>query len=1685
MEPAGSHGENIPVPKTPGDGRSSSDLKTTPDSWEIPTAAELNAESVAAQTGYRQDGSYGWKRNDEGSHEKREDRGEPEWYGDSWSRWHGWKNAEEAVDPLVANDPWTSNQKKDRQEDRKAKKDRKDRRRQDDQDSLSRQSRSRKSDRHHQRRRRKKDPSSSPSSSSSSSSSSSESDSDRSHHGEHRRSKRFSHRKKPVDHSKNVKIPTFDNQAKHYREFRRAVRRYTKLVGKEGTGLAIQLNLTGEALDVTKHLSARKLRQKHGVQLLLETLDDEYLGLQEDRLDEVAEEFVTCRRIHGEAMSKYIRRLKEARRELEEADDGMFVSEKFFAWMLLRRSGLTPEEKSRVRGATHCSEDPRDLSFALKRLFPTHRQGLMAVQEKRTGHDPNRGRFRQAYVAQPPPEGTSDSEESGWGDEDDSSSVVDGGDQAEASTAEHTDVLAAMDVIRQAERDGHDVYALYRTAKSQQKNKFKNRGFFNKKNDKANRGGPQGQSRADRQKEIEDAKATSTCRACGQVGHWKDDPICPKYQGKSNGKSTNAANMVSLSQLPLIENLEVFHSSNKYKCKEALGIVDSGCQKTVMGLFSFMVWEEKLKQTGVLPNGAVRQDSDEVFQFGNNGQLKSLFSVDLPVTVFGKIATLRVCIVAGHTPLLLSRKTLGKLGLSINFEENLISSKKLGIDQRPMLEEAGHLVIDFMEDHLIRSCHDYKESAAVGTLVAGLKVGNLLGKKRAPHTHSNVHPPTSEDQWLVIGKHVFRLHIKPRLSLFHPRSVSDCPVALDELDSTRHTWLQSEGTPQTISDKWSEASRCHDVEWTGCTHFRLKEEHSDSDDRSQSPSDFFGPVLSSGLMPLPPMSQKSGTLDSISHAATVGDSLAFGPAPISDSDPKGVDLQNDYWDWSIKDMVRRCHIKSREALWQEKPDLDSVAPFAIHVRDTNLLDEQPHPGKVHVQMYRWDTHSLPVLSESWKGETWFWSSHLSKRDIFRNILKHSFCSIPPRLLRLAWKSQPSPDHVHLQVCDVLAHREQSTASAPKDTWHSSTQGRSGQGFDQQGGDEDFRAGTEDSGGVEVPLQGGHGQDHSPSVPSPTIDYSEQTGDVDTGSRTWPHLDTQGDKRGDLMCSSQPLGRTMSTRSRQSELAMQNPYGHIAIPEDGATRIDSTTSEGNPTMSVYNHNDNGYAEQEDESSRRAVGTCGWHPHGRIAPGGGASRDPFGGTAGPGSFDSSCSSTSVPWHGSPGPTKGQGTPSEEVISAGMLQHHRGTLSKAHRMSLLESLDEYHSFVSDVHSINFHVGMTPTMLEVFAGSMNLSRVAAKRGWRVLQPVDISIDGTDLTNPKYQHEIDHVISDCKPDFVSWAPPCGPYSKLQKIMPRDPRRRFLKMWRLKQKRKHCDKLWRYCLGHVKQTKDIKQKRWRDGQTLHLIENPAGSEAWERFKIQGSHAIVDQCRFGLRVRKHGLKVRKRTRLQINQEQCAQNLAATCRCPKPVSGPRHDHIIAGDKIGNRWVQRSSRCGAWPDAFCHHILQTIEQFVSPGSHSNPFLCYEVLEATEEEESGQQESGSVDESGTQSKAQQQVRDLAYRLHCKYGHPANSTLARALRLGGATTDLIEAAKQIRCSTCDRVGPRRNPLRLELVVRMNLIRLWVLTSFGFSFPIPLTCCCRWLIMLPLFRFCAWCPIVPPKKFRRCFMKRG
>ena len=205
--------------------------------------------SLAADTGRaRQRRQHNRKHRNQARHEDRRDRGEPSWHGDSRERWHqprplpGRRPESETgqVDPLMINDPWATNSTPLRASSIQAL-----------------QKVGERSARVERRIRRRHVSSSGSNSSASESSSSSSSSSTRS-----RRRRRD--KKKKVDHSRNVKIPTFDGIQSHYKEYRRAVKRYTKLVGKEGTGLALQLNLSGEALEITRTLSAGRLREKGG-----------------------------------------------------------------------------------------------------------------------------------------------------------------------------------------------------------------------------------------------------------------------------------------------------------------------------------------------------------------------------------------------------------------------------------------------------------------------------------------------------------------------------------------------------------------------------------------------------------------------------------------------------------------------------------------------------------------------------------------------------------------------------------------------------------------------------------------------------------------------------------------------------------------------------------------------------------------------------------------------------------------------------------------------------------------------------------------------------------------------------------------------------------------------------------------------------------------------------------------------------------------------------------------------------------------------------------------------------------------------------------------------------------------------------------------------------------------------------
>ena len=104
-----------------------------------------------------------------------------------------------------------------------------------------------------------------------------------------------------------MKIPAFDGTNNKYRDYRRQVKKVHSISGKGGHWFSSSVELVWRGpLEVTRHLKPRKLKAKGGVRLLLDALDDEYRGMEEDRLDEAAEAFIQCRKLANEPMTRYI-----------------------------------------------------------------------------------------------------------------------------------------------------------------------------------------------------------------------------------------------------------------------------------------------------------------------------------------------------------------------------------------------------------------------------------------------------------------------------------------------------------------------------------------------------------------------------------------------------------------------------------------------------------------------------------------------------------------------------------------------------------------------------------------------------------------------------------------------------------------------------------------------------------------------------------------------------------------------------------------------------------------------------------------------------------------------------------------------------------------------------------------------------------------------------------------------------------------------------------------------------------------------------------------------------------------------------------------------------------------------------------------------------------------------------------
>ena len=331
---------------------------------------------------------------------------------------------------------------------------------------------------------------------------------------------------------------------------------------------------------------------------------------------------------------------------------------------------------------------------------------------------------------------------------------------------------------------------------------------------------------------------------------------------------------------------------------------------------------------------------------------------------------------------------------------------------------------------------------------------------------------------------------------------------------------------------------------------------------------------------------------------------------------------------------------------------------------------------------------------------------------------------------------------------------------------------------------------------------------------------------------------------------------------------------------------------------------------------------------------------------------------------------------------------------------------------------------LLEIYAGTAMLSRVARRRqGWEVLDPVDL-VFGDDLTLPEHRERVLQVIKQEEPDLVTLSPRCGPWSQFQRLT--------TDKEKMMEKRKEDLVHWRF----VRVVWDLQDGEGR----MVMTENPWQSEALKlTFMKSRPHlhrAKVAQCQFGLKDVISGKPHQKWTAFDVNNIFAKEYLEkdAGCICERGDHQPIEGCVYYQ---GARW-RRSQLASRWPARLCDHLLQAAQHawsqeikevnLLEPFSPEEPHYALPVEAEPSPEAEMRKQMEKVDGQGNRydyiyfageaRMTPYRVRQVVSQLHVTLGHPSEERLVRMLMVNGGGEVLCKAARGLKCQVCEAVRP-------------------------------------------------------------------
>ena len=633
-----------------------------------------------------------------------------------------------------------------------------------------------------------------------------------------------------------------------------AWRKMTRLA-KDKQALVLYQHLSSKAWVEAENLDVDKLASEDGVEYFMQWVRDRYLDVQVTQVGRSLSEFFRrLRKKPGQAIRDYVGEFDRAHARLMEA--GCTLPDIAAAWVFVDRMQLEESAELNLLASVGNIYDLR----MLQRAAIVQDRALRKPWEnggKGSGKN-NKGEWWKSRTRNVYHTDFDQNDDYDFQEHDN-----DGGDHDEDEAPVPEEVAEEL----------YEAYMTHETAKAKYRDMAKARGT------------DPSQLRKISEEKLRLAKSRSFCAGCKRKGHWHRDPECPLNQGKNGGTtaSSTTAGTSGPGQGPSVKNsyqCHVVHMTwdlNEKTSEDLMAITDTACSRSVAGgpwLERYLQVLDKKGGKAVFVNGA------EKFRFGASKVFESRYSVIIGFALGQNVIFVKTAIVEGDVPLLLSKPSLGAMGMIFDVAQNVADFTALSLKAFPLLvTETGHPAIPLVpaptevrpgqahqwsaeapeikivplsaqygavhEVHMLQ-VHSYEPPHA-GELDKGL-IGNsgtkiFYPKKISIAVHNMLSMTgfceqsfslwwkdtnISQDFWIETTNSLIRVHVVPRRTFFNPLAWSTQNQAHKEalmgsLGSVRSIWGIACGSHRGLSPvhgPWRQDDHgTYPVLWIGKTVF--------------------------------------------------------------------------------------------------------------------------------------------------------------------------------------------------------------------------------------------------------------------------------------------------------------------------------------------------------------------------------------------------------------------------------------------------------------------------------------------------------------------------------------------------------------------------------------------------------------------------------------------------------------------------------------------------------------------------------------------------------------------------------------------------------------------------------------------------------------------------------------------------